>query len=92
MKKATKIALLMLLITLGVGMLAGCGEAQSDAKAPFVWIYSTGIGVYRVGYDRDTGVMYCMSNGHRNRGTLTMLVNADGTPKVWEGYDANAIH
>ena len=94
MKQAITIALLVLLIALGVGMLAGCGggETQSDAEAPFAWIYSTGIAMYRVGYDRDTGVMYCMSNGYGNSGTLTMLVNADGTPKVWEGYDANVNH
>lgn len=94
MKRATKIALLVVLITLGMGMLAGCGggETQSDAGAPFVWIYSTGLAEYCVGYDRDTGVMYCMSNGYSNSGTLTMLVNADDTPKVWEGYNANAIH
>ena len=94
MKKAAKIALLVVLITLGVGMLAGCGdgETQSDAKTPFVWIYSNGIAAYRVGYDRDTGVMYSMSDGYSNGGTLTMLVNADGMPKVWEGYNANIIH
>lgn len=91
MKKATKITLLVLLLALCAGMLAGCGggETQSDAGAPFVWIYSTGLEAYRVGYDRDTGVMYCISNGYSNSGTLTMLVNADGTPKVWEGYNAN---
>lgn len=33
---------------------------------------------------------YLMSNGYYNSGTLTMLVNADGTPKVWEGYNADA--
>lgn len=88
MKRTIKIALAVLLLALCAGMLAGCagGEAQSDAEAPFVWIYSTGIAAYRVGYDRDTGVMYCMSNGHS--GTLTLLVNADGSPKVWEGYNA----
>lgn len=94
MKRAAKIALLVALITLGVGMLARCGggEAQSEAETPFVWIYCSGIATYCVGYDRDTGVMYCMSNGYHSSGALTMLVNADGTPKVWEGYNANAIH
>lgn len=91
MKRAIKIALLVVLIALGMGMLTGCGNAsqQDDGYAPFEWIYINNIAMYRVGYDRDTGVMYSMSNGYSNSGTLTMLVNADGTPKVWEGYDAN---
>nr|DAU37863.1 MAG TPA: hypothetical protein [Caudoviricetes sp.] len=92
MKRAIKIALLILLLALCAGMLAGRGGAQSEAETPFVWIYYSGIATYCVGYDRDTGVMYSMSNGYYNNGTLTMLVNADGTPKVWEGYNANAIH
>lgn len=88
MKRAIKIALVVLLLALCAGMLAGCAddEAQSEVEAPFVWIYYSGISTYCVGYDRDTGVMYCMSNGYHSSGTLTMLVNADGTPKVWEGY------
>lgn len=94
MKRTIKIALAILLLALCAGMLARCGdgEAQSEAETPFVWIYYSGIATYCVGYDRDTGVMYCMSNGYHNSGTLTMLVNADGTPKVWEGYNANAVH
>lgn len=37
--------------------------------------------------DRDTKVMYSMSNYDRNFGILTLLVNADGSPKIWK--DAN---
>lgn len=35
-------------------------------------------------YDRDTKVMYSMSSYDRNCGILTLLVNADGTPKIWK--------
>lgn len=38
-------------------------------------------------YDRDTKVMYSMSSYDRNCGTLTLLVNADGTPKIWKESD-----
>ncbi len=34
--------------------------------------------------DRDTKVMYSMSKYDRNAGILTLLVNADGTPKIWK--------
>ena len=42
---------------------------------------------YKIVYDTHTGVMYHMSQGSHNRGTLTLLVNADGTPRVWEGWE-----
>lgn len=35
-------------------------------------------------YDRDTKVMYSISNYYSTRGLLTLLVNADGTPKIWK--------
>lgn len=35
-------------------------------------------------YDRDTKVMYSMSNYDSNSGILTLLVNADGTPTIWK--------
>lgn len=90
MKRTIKIALAALMFALCAGMLAGCpgNEAQSEWKAPFEWVYSSALAIYRVGYDPDTGVMYAMSNGGHNSGTLTLLVNADGSPKVWEGYNA----
>ena len=83
MKRTIKIALAVLLLA-----LCAANEAQSAGKAPFEWVYSSSLAIYRVGYDPDTGVMYAMSNGGYNSGTLTLLVNADGTPKVWEGYNA----
>lgn len=36
-------------------------------------------------YDNQTKVMYAVSDGHYNAGNLTMLVNADGTPKLYDG-------
>lgn len=36
-------------------------------------------------YDRETGVMYTMSSSSRAYGILTPLLNADGTPKIYQG-------
>lgn len=92
MKRAIKIALVILMLALCAGMLAACAGngAQSEGEALFVWIFGGGKYGYNVGYDPDTGVMYSMSTGHYNYGTLTLLVNADGSPKVWEGYNAKS--
>ena len=35
--------------------------------------------------DKQTKVMYWESNGGYNSGTLTLLVNPDGTPRIWKG-------
>ena len=36
-------------------------------------------------YHKDTKVMYAVSRSPNNIGTYTLLVNADGTPMIWEG-------
>ena len=40
---------------------------------------------YNIVYHRDTKVMYAVSDGDYNRGTFTVMLNADGTPMLWEG-------
>lgn len=35
-------------------------------------------------YDTETKVMYTISEVAYNRGTMTLLVNQDGTPKLWK--------
>lgn len=40
---------------------------------------------WKVVYQRDTKVMYAVSNGDYDTGTFTLLVNPDGTPMIWEG-------
>lgn len=38
----------------------------------------------RIVYDRDTLVMYAVSDGRENKGVFTLLVNPDGTPKLYK--------
>lgn len=39
---------------------------------------------YSIKVDRDTGVMYAVSNGNNNAGTFTPLINADGKPLIYK--------
>ena len=39
---------------------------------------------YAIVYDKDTKVMYSKSTLSRNYGILTLLVNPDGTPRLYE--------
>ena len=84
-----KIALMIALVLLAL-CLAGCGaeverrtQAPNEAKSMFVIVEETMS--WSVVYDWETKVMYAVSCGMHNGGTFTLLVNADGTPKLWEG-------
>ena len=84
------ISWIVCLLLIGFGLTA-CGNSTANATDSnsnyngnmFTKIY--GDGDFYVVYDNETKVMYAVSDGLYNRGTLTMLVNADGTPKLYKG-------
>lgn len=85
MRKVCIIAAIVLAASLMVGCAAQPTEGSTDRESIYR-VVETGFN-YDIIYDTRTGVMYHMSNGSYNRGTLTLLVNADGTPRVWEGWE-----
>ena len=73
--------------------LVGCGgtkqlteedfaEASKSKYSMFIKLESAGI--YDVVYHKTTKVMYAISRGGYNQGTFTVLLNADGTPMLYE--------
>lgn len=40
---------------------------------------------YAIYVDKDTNVMYIKGTG--DGGTFTVMLNADGTPKIWQGEE-----
>lgn len=77
---------LMFLLAVTVLAASGCSygmdeEPRADASSMFVKVEDCG--TFNIVYDRDTKVMYTVSSSSYNYGNVTMLVNADGTPKVW---------
>ncbi len=60
-----------------------------EAKEPKRMVIVERLDGYRIIYDKYTKVMYSVSNGSYNRGTLTLLVDADGKPLLYteEGED-----
>lgn len=81
MKKVIAILLILLL-------LVGCGkttraESESGEDKRFVTIETAW--TYLIVADRETGVMYAVSNGVYNCGTFTLLVDKDGNPLIWDG-------
>lgn len=85
--KKIKIVLLGIIILGGCLLLTGCTTVTVDNEPKnqgdrFVMI-SNGefIDIY---YDIETKVQYAVSDGVRNRGTVTMLVDSDGKPLLYK--------
>lgn len=82
----------VILITLALFMfgLTGCsGTKQVSEENVSQTEYSMFIEVenghdYYVAYHKDTKVMYAISDGAYNRGAFITLLNADGTPMLYE--------
>lgn len=87
--KRIAITLLILLILLALcGCSTGKVDAQKIAEAEadnrmFLRVSNEYAGYVLV--DKSTKVMYWMSVDSHNCGILTLLVNPDGTPRIWEG-------
>lgn len=84
---------IFVIVTLGL-LLTGCKSNMINQSAletrnktsisRFIVVEDNGMSDgFKVVYDRETGVMYTLSCGSYNRGNFTMLVNADGTPLIW---------
>lgn len=74
----------LIVIMLTALMLAGCStEAELENKGRFAVIEDDGYWLICV--DRETRVMYTVSAGYYNRGTVTLLVDANGDPLIYDG-------
>ncbi|MFR2378866.1 MAG: hypothetical protein ACLS7L_05630 [Clostridium sp.] len=77
---------LMFLLVVTILAASGCSYGMDEepcADAPSMFVKVEGCGAFNIVYDRDTKVMYAVSSSSYNYGNVTILVNADGTPKVW---------
>lgn len=80
------IVILMLAVT-----LAGCGSSnESDIRDGEKSNQKRLVLVedewpYKIMVDRETRVMYVVSNGRYNCGTFTVMVDESGKPLMWDG-------
>lgn len=84
MKKVLLVAV-MLIAILCTGCKTMKNEQNTQEYSMFVLV-ETGAS-HKVVYHKETKVMYAISNDMYNRGAFTLLVNADGTPMLWEVQD-----
>lgn len=76
----------MIIIVLMAIMLTGCGRTTVDKETQpetsrFMELERTG--KWLIVADKETGVMYSVSNGGYNIGTFTLLVDENGKPLIW---------
>lgn len=79
---------LTFLLAVAVLTVSGCSdgmdeEPRADTSKMFTRVETCGS--FEVVYDKDTKVMYVVSLASYNCGNVTLLVNSDGTPKIWKG-------
>lgn len=80
MKKFIITIILLILL-----MLTGCSFAEktnvSTNRFEIVGMESS----FAITVDRETNVMYAVSMGAYNTGTVTLLVDTEGEPLIWKG-------
>lgn len=85
----------IIVIILAVALMlctASCGakvQAVSNAdSAPSMFVVVEQSARWMVVYQKDTGVMYAVSSGSMSGydAVFTVLINADGTPMIYDGY------
>ncbi len=91
MKK--KVLALIFSVTVLSSVLVGCrgisetdkayNTKAEDLKSMFVEVEQASN--WRIVYDKETKVMYSVSDGGYNRGNFTLLVDENGNPKLWDG-------
>ena len=79
---------LIAILIVGMLSLTACAKVESvndnkqNETSMFVEVESTSY--WKVVYHKETKVMYAVSFGGYNCGNFTLLVNADGSPMLWE--------
>ncbi len=67
-------------------LIAGCSDmANVSAGQDNTMVLVEGWRDYGIYADKDTGVMYLVYQ--RNGTGCTVMLNADGTPKIWQGEE-----
>lgn len=79
---------LTFLLAVAVLTVSGCSDGMDEEPHAGISKMFTKVetcGSFEVVYDKDTKVMYVVSSASYNCGNVTLLVNSDGTPKIWKG-------
>lgn len=85
-KHTKKLTIGLIMVLIGLAMIfAGCSGEKAEASSNSRFMKIEGDFEWIIYADRETGVMYAVSNGMYNHGTFTLLVDANGDPLIYEG-------
>lgn len=87
-KTLTKLLVILMAIVLCTGLITGCNgmlEVDEDHTNESSFVRVEDGDSYWIVYHKETKVMYIFSTGSYNAGSACLMLNADGTPMVWEG-------
>ena len=83
---------LVVALALLMAVMTGCAQTKVESKVhsevPSIFVLVEQTYGYDVVYDKETKVMYAVSNLSHGAGHFTLLVNQDGSPKLWNGDEA----
>lgn len=87
-KTLIKLFAIFVAIVLCTGLIAGCNgmlavDENHTNTSSFVRVEDGDS--YWIVYHKETKVMYIFSTGGYNAGSACLMLNADGTPMIWEG-------
>lgn len=81
--------ILILVIAFALGVFTACTKApitledqEQNYESMFVIVEDTTL--WKIVYHKETRVMYAVSYSSYNRGTFTLLVDAEGNPLLWD--------
>ena len=81
--------ILVVVLALLMAVVTSCAHTKVESKltieTPSIFVMVERTYGYDVVYDRETKVMYAVSNLSSGAGRFTLLVNQDGSPKLWKG-------
>ena len=87
-KRTKKLTVGLIASLIGPAMIfAGCSGEKAEASDNSRFMKIEGSFEWSIYADRETGVMYAVSNGMHNHGTFTLLVDANGDPLIYEGNE-----
>ena len=85
-KHTKKLTIGLIMVLIGLAMIfVGCGRRKAEASNESRFMEVESNFNWWICADRETGVMYAVSNGVYNHGNFTLLVDANGDPLIYEG-------
>lgn len=77
--------IISLILTVMLAMLTGCVDSATETEKRFVGISNEGTYGIKVYYDKQTKVEYAIKNNSHGGTSLSLLVDAEGKPLLYEG-------